>query len=96
LGLDHTLVPSAIMFPNTTPKKWAAVTLQPDDVAAIQANHALELAPPGEPCPDAEEAGLEAPHCPVESDEGCSNGGTSHGGSLLLMGLLLLMRRRPC
>jgi hypothetical protein len=85
LGLDHSHLPEATMYPTAAPGETLKRDLAPDDIAGL-----CHIYPAGQPSP------LCAPRPPTE--EGCASSGATGGGGLLgglfLLGLLSCSRRR--
>ena len=77
LGLDHTDVANAVMYPTSDPgRDLQRLMLHPDDIQGLEASHPLALAPPDTACPPSREvtsadvAALEEPWCPARPQHG--------------------------
>lgn len=97
LGLDHTDIREAVMFPNSNPG-FISRDLHDDDVAGLVHSHPLELTPDAPRCdPASSFSPVGAPFCPepATKTEGCVGGPAGGPGLLLaLLALALVTRRR--
>ncbi len=109
LGLDHTDVKDAVMYPTSDPgRDPRRLMLHPDDIQGLEASHPLSLAPPGTSCPPelavapGDEDALAAPWCPSPPQrDGCGAAPGAHDGEgpplwgwLLALALGLRLARR--